>query len=411
VARPHAIVVGLDCITGLQTARILARRRVPVIGVASDRSHFCCRTRVCERIVTTSGAADDLVESLLRLAGEAVERPVLFPCTDAYVLAISENRAALGDRFHVLLPDHDVVTMLMNKETFGRHAVASGLPVPRTRVLTSRKDAEEAAVSLRFPCTLKPALKTELWQRSASAKAFKAADADELRALADVCLAWSDALIAQEWVVGGEENLYSCNCYFDQNSRPLVAFVARKLRQWPVETGTSSLGEECRNDVVRETTLRMFEAVSFRGLGYLEMKRDERTGVHFVIEPNIGRPTGRSAIAEAGGVELLYTAYCDAVGLPLPANREQRYTGAKWIYWRADTQAAFVRWRRRELTLRSWWRSVRGKRTDAVLSWRDPLPFLLDVWRTFRKAARMVPRARPHIRVGRVSEGQGCPRP
>ena len=28
-----------------------------------------------------------------------------------------------------------------------------------------------------------------------------------------------------------------------------------------------------------------------------------------------------SAISEAGGVELVYTAYCDLVGLPLPPNR------------------------------------------------------------------------------------------
>ena len=40
-------------------------------------------------------------------------------------------------------------------------------------------------------------------------------------------------------------------------------------------------------------------------LGYVEAKRDVRTGRHYLIEPNIGRPTGRSAIAEAGGVELL----------------------------------------------------------------------------------------------------------
>ena len=31
---PHAIVIGLDSITGLQTARILSQRGVPVIGIA-----------------------------------------------------------------------------------------------------------------------------------------------------------------------------------------------------------------------------------------------------------------------------------------------------------------------------------------------------------------------------------------
>ena len=66
------------------------------------------------------------------------------------------------------------------------------------------------------------------------------------------------------------------------------------------------------------------------------------TGRLVIIEPNVGRPTGRSAIAEAGGVELVLTAYCDVAGLPLPGAREQRYVGAKWIDLRRDLQAALV---------------------------------------------------------------------
>ena len=60
----------------------------------------------------------------------------------------------------------------------------------------------------------------------------------------------------------------------------------------------------------------------------------------------------RSATAEISGVELLYTMYCDAIGWPLPANREQMYQGVKWIYLRHDFQSAFYRWRRGELTLK-----------------------------------------------------------
>jgi predicted ATP-grasp superfamily ATP-dependent carboligase len=97
------------------------------------------------------------------------------------------------------------------------------------------------------------------------------------------------------------------------------------------------------------------------------------------VEPNIGRPTGRSAIAEAGGVELVYTAYCDLAGLPLPENRTQMYRGAKWISFRRDFQSAWFYWRRGDLTLRDWARSWRGKKVDAIFSWRDPAPFLYDM--------------------------------
>lgn len=148
--------------------------------------------------------------------------------------------------------------------------------------------------------------------------------------------------------------------------------------------GQSSLGEECRDDVVLAETLRLFQTVGFHGLAYLEIKRDQRTGEYFIVEPNIGRPTGRSAIAEAGGVELLYTMYCDALGRPLPSNRVQQYGGVKWINLRQDLRSAFYYWRKGELTFNQWRKSVRGPKTFAIFSWTDPYPFLGDLWRAAR---------------------------
>jgi len=190
----------------------------------------------------------------------------------------------------------------------------------------------------------------------------------------------------QEWIEGTDSDLYSCNCYFNTDAQPLVTFISRKLRQWPPEIGVSSLGEECRNDIVLHESIRLFAGVGYRGLGYVEMKRDARTGKHFIIEPNIGRPTGRSAIAEAGGVDLLYAAYCDIVQQPLPANIVQKYGGAKWIYLGRDIQSALYYWRRGELTIGQWLRSWRGRKKDAVFSWNDLGPF----WGDLRKSINVI---------------------
>jgi hypothetical protein len=97
-------------------------------------------------------------------------------------------------------------------------------------------------------------------------------------------------------------------------------------------------------------------------------------------------------LAEAGGVELLYAAYCDAVGIPLPVKLEQTYRGVKWIYLRQDIRSALFYWRRRELTLKEWWRSWRGRKAEAVFSWRETGPFWRDLseslFRGWRKWAR-----------------------
>lgn len=384
--QPYAIIIGLDSMQGIQAARILAHRKVPVIALAEDPKHPSCRTRVCEEILFANTGSEELIRTLDTLGPTLSEKAVLFPCEDKNVWLLSRYRQRLEEWYHLVLPEEDVVEMMMDKVRFYAYAEEEGFPIPRTFFLRSKADAEEAARRLTFPCILKPPNTSQGWWQHTMVKAFKVSNEEELLLSYDHCKRWTDALILQEWIDGTDANLYSCNCYFDANSEPVASFISRKLRQWPPETGQSSLGQECWDDVVYNETVRLFRSVRHRGLGYLEMKRDEASGNYFIIEPNIGRPTGRSAIAEAGGVELLYTMYCDSVGWPLPAGLEQKHDGIKWIHLRRDFQSALYHRLQGELTLKEWYRSWRGRKTYALFSWSDPAPFLADLITVIRVA-------------------------
>ena len=373
---PYAIVIGLDCLQGLQSARVLAARHVPVIAVAKSRDSYTCRTNVCEEILFADTGGPELIELLTRLGPTFGAKPVLFPCQDKNVLVISESRHLLDQWYHVVMPDHATVEMMMDKAAFYRYAAEAGFPIPRTHVLRSTDDARAAASDIDYPCILKPAFRLRRWSKHTKAKAFVTNTPTEFLARYKQCRQWADVLIAQRMIEGSDTNHYTVNCYFDRHGEPLVTFTSRKLRQWRPQTGQACLSEEARNDVVEEEALRLFRSVDYYGLAYLEMKRDDLTGEHFIIEPNIGRPTGRAALAEAAGVELLFTMYCDAVGLPLPRNRQQSYGGVKWIHIMRDLQASLYYWRRGDLTVGDWWRSIRGRKVYAILSWRDPAPFL-----------------------------------
>ena len=382
---PYAIVIGLDGMNGIQTARILAHRKVPVLAIAKDPKHPCCRTNVCESIMHGNTGNEELIGILETLGPKLDQKAVLFPCTDMNVLCVSRYRERLEEWYHVILPPPQVVDMLTNKIRFYTYAQENGFPIPPTFFLRNREDAEHAANSLTYPCILKPPLSAlPEWERQSKLKAFVVTNASQLLATYDRFSTLAETMIVQEWIEGPISNLFSCNCYFDANSEPVVTFIARKIRQWPPDTGESSLGVECRNDIVLEETLRLFRSVKYRGLGYLEMKKDERTGRHFIIEPNIGRPTGRSAIAEAGGVELVYTMYCDALGWPLPENRVQQYGNVKWVSLRRDCQSALYHWRRGDITLADWWNSWRGRKTYDLFSWSDLKPFFGDLERAVR---------------------------
>lgn len=202
---------------------------------------------------------------------------------------------------------------------------------------------------------------------------------EELRALYQRTSPYTPALVLQEWIEGADANLYTCNCYFDASSRPLVTFVSRKLRQWPPHAGVGSASVEVRHDAVVRQALRLFRRVDFYGFGYLETKYDPDTGQDLIIEANVGRPTGRSAMAEGCGVEYHYTMYCDVLGWPLPEEHQQKYTDTRWIYLRRDLQASAYYLSRGTLTWKEWWSDMRGPKVFAVWSRKDPIPFLEDL--------------------------------
>jgi D-aspartate ligase len=387
-SRPSAVVVGLDNITGLQTARLLARRGLDVVGVAADPGHPACLTRECRRVVAAPASGPALL-AILRQLSARLPGAVLFPCTDAAVATLAHGREEVGDLL-VVLPSAEVVDTLMLKDRFAEHAATHGLPVPAGRHVTTIDDAGAVADQLTFPIVVKPPVKTPAWEATGD----KVRRYDDPRSWLDAVpalLSTSASLHVQEWIPGGDEQLYSCNVYISPRGGPVRSFVARKLRQWPPHLGTSSLGEAVCDEAVRALAVRTLTTLPYVGLGYVEVKRDVRTGRHVVIEANVGRPTGRSAIAEAGGVELLLTMYLDAIGAELPSPVAQRDQTLRWMHVTRDLRAAAYYHRCGELGFQAWLASVRGPIVFADLDRHDLRPFLATVWRGLRRRGARAP--------------------
>jgi D-aspartate ligase len=381
--RPSAIVIGLDTSAGLQTSRLLARRGIRVVGIAADARHPATRTNTRSRVLQAETSGDQLMAALQRLRSSE-PGAVLIPCTDAAVATLAQEADQLRT-FRFVLPRREVVDRLMDKQQFAELLTEHGLPAPRSCSVRSQADAARAASELTFPCVVKPTIKTPGWS-AAGAKVRRFASPQAWLAESASLLSLHPDLLVQEWLEGGDETLYSCNCYISPDGIPAVTFVARKLRQWPPSTGTSCLGEAVMDEEIRELALKVLSCVDFCGLGYVEIKRSPADGQDRVIEANVGRPTGRSAIAEAAGVELLYTMYCDTIGDPLPFERLQQDRQMKWIHLRRDLRSSLHYLRHGELTLASWATSLRGPKVFADLDVRDPAPFLGDLGRALKRA-------------------------
>lgn len=382
MGRPPILLLGLDCRTGLQSARLFAARGVPVVGVAKNRSSPYCRTRAVERILDAARFRDDPAGCLRQLEQEWRAAPVILPCTDEFVLWLDANRdAVLGPGRCVLSPPAAIQTLL-DKVKLARFGLEHGLAIPRTQLLRDRRDAENIVNRLDFPVVLKPGIRSSEWlAATAGRKVLRLESAGELLEAYDRCNHEHHELLVQEWIPGSDRDMFSLYTHRTSQGQVAGQVVVQKLRQWPPDTGVGSLAVQVENEAVAALGLDLLARVNFAGLSSVQIKHDAKTGAYYILEVNAGRPALNMTVAELCGVELQMSYYCEAAGLPLPERRTVTRPGGKWICWKTDLAAAWCLWRRGDLDIKTWWRSVSGRKTHAVWSARDPIPFLLDMMR------------------------------
>jgi predicted ATP-grasp superfamily ATP-dependent carboligase/peptidoglycan/xylan/chitin deacetylase (PgdA/CDA1 family) len=390
------VVLGLGQ-NGLATVRALGRKGVPVIGLEAKLDRPTARSRYCIPMLRPDVRSEQgLLDALVDLGRALPHKGVLFPSGDLNLLAVSEHRARLAPYYHVALPEPEAVRLILDKQAFYRWAEARGFAIPRTHVLRG-EDPRPLARDLRYPVLVKPHLRDAGWRGTHGVKLFEVHSPDELLRTVDALALHHPQLLLQEYVPGPEDQLVFSLTYLDAQLEPLGMFTGRKLRQFPPRFGTSSLAQSCRDPEVVEHSLAILRALSYRGYGSVEFKRDPRDGRLRIIEVT-GRTWYPHGLATACGVNLPYLAYRDLLGHPV-----ERVTsfadGVKWIEEDRDLRAA-LQWRAEgHFRLGAWLGSYRGRRVWAISAVDDPRPGLHLARQWTRSIVRgIVRRLRPGSR-------------
>lgn len=161
--------------------------------------------------------------------------------------------------------------------------------------------------------------------------------------------------------------------------------------------GEASLVESCLIDPVPRESIDLYSGIHYKGIISLEIKIDQSSARHYVIEPDVGRPNTSIGQVEASGVPILYTLYCDALDLRLPSVTVPKRTDVKWISFGRDLLASIAYCNRGELTFKEWLNSIRGVNTFAVLSIRDPKPSIMDAYTLLKIILRFAGRKLSYV--------------
>jgi predicted ATP-grasp superfamily ATP-dependent carboligase len=356
--------------------RSLGRRGIPVWVVRSAADHgLASMSRFSRRRVIWPDDGDEArLSALMDLCRkDKLEGWTLFPTADATAAFVARRHAELAGRFRLTTPAWDTFVWAYDKRL--TYQLAASLDIPHPKVFTPCDRNDVGRYTGEFPVLLKPATKPRL--NLPRAKAWLVRDRAELPVRYDevASLAEPGALMLQELVPGpGGQLSYAAVC---RDGEPLVATVAERVRQYPVDFGRSSSYVETIDDAEVERLGRLvLEKLRFDGLVEIEFKRDSRDGLCKLLDIN-ARVWGWHTIGSEIGLDFTYLAWRLANGEPVSPVRVP--PGLRWLRLTTDLPAAYQEIVRGRLSMRDYLHTLVSRHERAVAAMDDPLPGLLEV--------------------------------
>ena len=390
-----AVVTPLDEHMGLDIARSLGKRGIPVYGIDPDPDAAGGKSRYCQLVVCPDPkeSEQDYLQFLVDWGKKLGSKAVLYPVSDDMALLCSRERQILQAYYEYVMPDHSTMVKLSTKGGLATAAQECDIPAPQTIILHNAREVETIAQHLTYPLILKPVERT-YWHTpeiasllrenalSGRAKVVLCHNASEFMQAYGKIATYDDRMITQEVIPGPDGNLSYVSFYLDRQSKPLAIFAGRKLRVLPIGFGSASYVRSFHDPDLERVTLQLLSGVRYQGLGGVEFKKDPRDGRYKLVEFNT-RFGMWDGLGLRCGVDTPYIAYCDTLHLAVEPQLTYR-EDVIWVDWQRDMRAFWMYNKQGQLTLGQWLRSLRGEKMWAIYSgddWRPGVAFSIHLLR------------------------------
>jgi predicted ATP-grasp superfamily ATP-dependent carboligase len=380
LSRNDVPVVVVNCkLGGLAIMRSLGRLGVVLHGVDSGSSAPAfasryCRSRRIQSLEAASGAG--LLRTLEEMSDRLAAKAILIPTSDDTALFVAENRERLAGRYVFQDNDAQLVAQLISKEGMYGLARQHGVPVPHTVFPKSVADVE-AYIDGRgqLPVMLKAIDGTRLFRRTGKKMVLVTTAAELRQRYRALDEPGFPNLMLQEYIPGGDDQIYIFNGYFDRASQCLAGYTGHKIRQFPIHVGCASLGIQEWNPKVADITTDFMRAIGYRGVLDIGYRLDPRDGLYKVLDinPRVGQAF-RLFLSE-NGLDVVRALYLDFAGQDVP--RSKPCEGRRWMIEDLDLISSLHYRQEGSLRFWPWLRSYWGVQEGMWFSWRDPKPFLI----------------------------------
>jgi predicted ATP-grasp superfamily ATP-dependent carboligase len=167
---------------------------------------------------------------------------------------------------------------------------------------------------------------------------------------------------------------YGASFLIDEKGGVKASFIHKRLREYPVTGGASTLRESARHDDIRDMALALLKALNWFGVAMVEFKIDPRDGQPKLMEIN-PRFWGSLSLAVTAGVNFPYLLYRMSRNENFKPVKHYR-VGAKCRWLLPGDILHFIYNPKRISLLPGFFNFWDADTAYDILSLKDPLPVL-----------------------------------
>lgn len=372
-------VVILNCKIGaLAIMRSLGALGVSIYGVDEDPSAPALTSRYCKGKFIKKFAEDDqedYLEYILNVGRQIGRTSILIPTSDETSIFAADYAGKLSKYFIFPQNDPALVRNLASKKEMFFLAKKNNIPAPRTEFPQNFEEALYYTEKVKFPVMLKGIFGNRL-QTKTGRKMLIVHTKEELIENYKIMEDHDNPnLMLQEYIPGGDDQVYIFNGYFNEDSDCLAAFTGYKIRQSPIHEGCASLGE-CRwNKTVADCTIKFMKEINYRGILDIGYRFDARDGLYKVLDinPRVGQAF-RLFLSE-NGMDVVRSLYLDLTGQERVPIKPRE--GRRWVIEDFDVISSFHYYKEGSLSFDQWLRSFKNLEEGAWFNLKDPAPFFV----------------------------------
>jgi predicted ATP-grasp superfamily ATP-dependent carboligase len=353
----------------LAAVRALGEKGISVSVGESTRLATACFSKYCGRTVVYPSPLQSPSKFISFIKKELSRHSyqMLLPMEDETLGLIAKHHKEFAHLTYLPMVSFDQLEFARSKDKVLQLAARLGIPVPRTWYIEDISRINELKHYLPYPVVIKPRMSS-----GAVGISYPKNPAELTHQYLSVHQHFPYPLIQELIPIEGPG--YGASFLLDENHQVKASFVHKRLREYPVTGGASTLRESVRYDDIRDMAISLLKALDWFGVAMVEFKLDPRDGVPKLMEIN-PRFWGSLSLAVHAGVNFPYLLYRMSRGENFKP--VEYYQTEKRCRWLLPGDILHFICNPERMKLRPRFFNFRDRNTAYdILSLKDPFPVL-----------------------------------